>query len=97
VKRHERRRCGTSTESYLVRSEPDDDNPWTTRSTPCPFLKDNRCSVYEERPADCKSYPYLYEPAFASRTIGMIERTSTCPIVFEVMEELKRETGFLRR
>jgi len=84
-------------ETYLVRSEPGDDNPWTTRTTPCPFLKDNRCSVYEERPADCRGYPYLYEPEFASRTMGMIERASTCPIVFEVMEELKRSTRFLRR
>jgi hypothetical protein len=33
-------------ETYLQRSEPDDDdNPWTTRTKPCPFLKDNRCSV----------------------------------------------------
>src|SRR6185312_13648082 len=44
-------------ESYLVCSEPGDDNPWTTRGTPCPLLKDNRCSVYEDRPADCRDYP----------------------------------------
>lgn len=84
-------------EAYLQRSEPDDDNPWTTRSTPCPFLKDNLCSVYEDRPADCSGYPYLYEPEFISRTLGMIERTRTCPIVYEVMEELKKSLGFLRR
>jgi hypothetical protein len=27
----------------------------------------------------------------------MIERASTCPIVYEVMEELKRSVGFARR
>ena len=84
-------------DTYLQRSEPGDDNPWTTRSTPCPFLKDNLCSVYEDRPADCSGYPYLYEPEFVSRTLGMIERTFTCPIVYEVMEELKKLTGFRRR
>ena len=84
-------------EAYLQRSELGDDNPWTTRTTPCPFLKDNLCSVYEDRPADCSGYPYLYKPAFISRTLGMIERTSTCPIVYEVMEELKKSTGFRRR
>lgn len=38
--------------------------------------------------------PYLYEPEFAFRTIAMIERNSKCPIVYEVMEELKRSWGF---
>lgn len=84
-------------ETYLQRSELYSDNPWTTRTTPCPFLKDNLCSVYEYRPADCSGYPYLYEPQFVSRTMGMINRTFTCPIVYESMEELKKSTGFRRR
>lgn len=84
-------------ERYLERSEPLDEKPWMTRSTPCPFLKDNLCSVYEDRPADCSGYPYLYKPAFVSRAMGMIERTFTCPIVYEVMEELKKSLGFSRR
>lgn len=81
-------------ETYLERTDPDDDNPWHTRSTPCPFLKDNRCSVYEDRPGDCRGYPYLDQPDFTSRLWGMIERTFTCPIVYEVMEELKPQLGF---
>jgi hypothetical protein len=84
-------------EMYLKRSELGDDTPWMTRTTPCPFLKDNLCSVYEDRPADCSGYPYLYKPDFVSRTLGMIERTFTCPIVYQVMEELKKSTGFRRR
>jgi uncharacterized protein len=84
-------------ESYLERSEPDSENPWITRTTPCPFLKDNRCSVYEDRPADCSGYPYLYQPDFVFRTLGMIESTFTCPIVYEVMEELKKSLRFPRR
>jgi uncharacterized protein len=84
------------TGAYLERDE-ERDNPWQTRGTPCPFLKDNRCSVYEDRPADCRGYPYLYEPEFSSRTMAMIERTFTCPIVFEVFEALKQSWGFTRR
>ena len=84
-------------ETYLERSEPHCEKPWTTRATPCPFLKDNLCSVYEDRPADCSGYPYLYQPEFVCRTLGMIERTLTCPIVYEVMEELKKSLGFSRR
>src|SRR5258706_11693844 len=82
---------------YLEPNEPGEDNAWQTRTTPCPFLKDNRCSVYEDRPADCRGYPYLDEPDFVFRTVAMIERTFTCPIVYEVMEELKRSVGFPRR
>lgn len=84
-------------ERYLEPSEPDSDNSWTTRTTPCPFLKDNLCSIYEDRPGDCSGYPYLYKPEFVSRTMGMIERTFTCPIVYEVIEELKKSLGFLQR
>ncbi len=83
-------------ERYLERTEVNTENPWQTRTKPCPFLKDNRCSVYEDRPADCSGYPYLYEPGFGFRTMAMIERTSTCPIVYEVMEDLKKSLGFSR-
>lgn len=36
----------------------------------------------------------MYEPRFSYRTMGMIERTFTCPIVYNVMEELKEELEF---
>lgn len=76
--------------TYLQKTEPGESKPWETRITPCPFLKGNLCSIYEDRPGDCRDYPHLYRPAFVSRTWAMIERTFTCPIVFEVMEELKK-------
>jgi Fe-S-cluster containining protein len=94
------RRLGTERrqfiDEYLEHTEDSDENPWQTRATPCPFLKENRCSVYEDRPRDCSGYPYLFEPEFASRMMGMIGRTFTCPIVFEVMEALKKNLGFRR-
>ncbi len=83
-------------DTYLERLEEKDENPWQTRTTPCPFLKENLCSVYEDRPADCSGYPYLYHPEFVFRTMAMIDRTFTCPIVYEVLEELKKALGFLR-
>jgi Fe-S-cluster containining protein len=75
-------------------SQKDTGKLWRTRVTPCPFLKDNLCSIYEDRPAECNGYPYLYQPDFLFRTLGMIGRTFTCPIVYEVMEELKKSLGF---
>jgi Fe-S-cluster containining protein len=84
-------------DAYLERTEAHDENPWQTRGTPCPFLEDNLCSVYEDRPAECSGYPYLYKPEFVTRTIAMIERTFDCPIVYEVMEHLKKSLRFPRR
>jgi Fe-S-cluster containining protein len=84
-------------EKYLEPADPDSDGPWQTRTIPCPFLQENRCSIYEDRPSDCRGYPYLDKPDFVSRTLGMLERTSTCPIVYEVMEELKGSLKFSHR
>jgi hypothetical protein len=78
-------------ELYLRKNEDACGKPWITNSLPCAFLKDDRCSVYEDRPADCAGYPYLYEPDFTARMFGMLGRTFVCPIVYGVMEELKRE------
>jgi hypothetical protein len=68
-----------------------------TKSLPCPFLKDKRCSVYEDRPAMCRSFPNLHKPHFTSRTIQVVFNCFTCPIVFNVYEELKDYMGYRRR
>ena len=85
------------TAKYLKEAERTEDYGWVVRERPCPFLKDNRCSVYAHRPDNCRGYPYLDKPDFTARTLGMIGRLSECPAVFEVWEELKRATGFRHR
>jgi len=56
---------------------------------PCPFLSGNKCSHYDSRPVDCKSFPHIHKKHFTSRLIGVIYNYSICPIVFNVYEELK--------
>lgn len=85
---------GQLKDQYLKYDNDEDEPGWRIKDTPCPFLKENKCSVYESRPDDCRGYPYLHEADFSYRTIGMIQRTFTCPIVFNVMEELKEEIAF---
>lgn len=92
-------------EQYVERvATPDEDDvdpggpvQWRLRGRSCPFLKGNRCTVYEDRPTQCRKYPYLYEPNFSRRLIAMLERTYTCPVVYQVLEALKRELPFRRR
>lgn len=57
--------------------------------SPCPKLHGNICSIYDQRPTTCKSYPHLEKPDFVSRLAGVIGNTAICPIVFNAFEELK--------
>lgn len=64
------------------------------KDTPCKYLKDKKCTIYSQRPNACKSYPHTHKPKFTSRTFVMIQNYGICPIVFNLMEELKRELRF---
>jgi len=61
------------------------------KGLPCPFLQDNRCSVYDSRPRDCRSYPHLHKREFVFRLMAVVANCSVCPIVFNVYELLKAE------
>ena len=62
--------------------------------TPCKYLEDKKCSIYPDRPENCKSYPHTHKPGFTTRTLGIFENYSICPIVFNVFERLKAEIQF---
>ena len=66
---------------------------YITRELPCPFLKDNLCTIYDVRPSVCAGYPHLHRN-FRNRLWQTIDNAETCPIVFNVLERLKRRLGF---
>jgi len=35
------------------------DMTWAIKGTPCPFLEDNLCSIYDHRPQVCRDYPII--------------------------------------
>ncbi len=59
------------------------------KELPCPFLQNNKCRNYQNRPKDCRSYPYLNKKNFTTRLLSIIDNYSICPIVFNVFELLK--------
>ena len=73
-----------------------DEDKFYLKSKPCQFLVDNKCTIYEIRPEECNSYPYLHKDDFISRLFGVLENYEICPIVYNVYELLKQEMNFKR-
>ena len=57
---------------------------------PCPFLVGNSCSIQEYKPKECREFPYLHKD-IRERMHGFLERAEICPVVFNVLEELKNK------
>lgn len=74
----------------------DDDGQLRISRTPCPFLEGKGCTIQEVRPLSCRDYPFLYKEGFRFRTIGVISNSFICPVVYNVLEELKRRLGWRR-
>lgn len=69
----------------------DEDGDMVFQSMPCPFLGyDNYCSIYESRPKACREYPHTDRKRFYQIYHLSIKNASTCPIVFEVLEEIRK-------
>jgi Fe-S-cluster containining protein len=69
----------------------EEDGAFVFARTPCPLLDANRCSVYRDRPKDCRSFPHLHKKEMTSRLLVVLQNAGICPIVFSVLERLKAE------
>jgi len=84
----------TDKDSEIDYTVTDEDGDMHFKDLPCPFLVDKKCTVYDSRPEDCRSYPHLHKEDFLSRLFGVIDNYSICPIVFNVYEDLKNKFHF---
>jgi len=67
----------------------DTDGDYVTKTKPCPFLgTDNYCSIYEDRPSDCKRFPYTDEDVLIKRPAITLKNSTFCPAVHHVLERL---------
>lgn len=64
-------------------------------SMPCHFLENNVCTVYEYRFEGCKEFPALHLPQFKERLFATFMHYGRCPIIFNVVEQLKQAMGFI--
>jgi Fe-S-cluster containining protein len=80
---------GDFTQRYL---RLDEDNDYVVKQSPCPFLgEDNFCSVYEDRPSDCRRFPYTDEDVLLRRVPLTLKNSSFCPAVFIVLQALDQD------
>jgi hypothetical protein len=61
-----------------------------------PMLDGKLCSIYDNRPEVCRSFPQLEKPLFTSRLMGVIDNLAICPIAFNAYEELKTKLAWLK-
>lgn len=79
---------GEFTQQYL---RLDEENDYVVKKSPCPFLgEDNYCSIYEDRPSDCRRYPYTDEDVLLKRIPLTLKNATSCPAVFTVLEALSK-------
>ncbi|MCB9047547.1 MAG: YkgJ family cysteine cluster protein [Chitinophagales bacterium] len=68
----------------------DEDNDYVLKQSPCPFLaEDNTCNIYDDRPSDCRRYPYTDEDVIIKRVPLTLKNATVCPITFHVLERLQ--------
>ncbi|MFC4232086.1 YkgJ family cysteine cluster protein [Parasediminibacterium paludis] len=62
---------------------------------PCHFLSNQKCTVYDYRFAGCREFPALHLPNFTKRIFTTFMHYNRCPIIYNVVEQLKIEIGFI--
>ena len=89
ISKHLRLRESEFIDKYL---KVDDDGDFVAKATPCPFLgSDNFCSIYDQRPSDCRRFPYTDEDVFLKRQNLTLKNSSFCPITYYVLEKFLSE------
>ena len=71
-----------------------DDDIKYLKHIPCKYLKDKKCTIYSDRPEECRSYPHTHKDKFVHQLFGVIDNYEICPIVFNLFERLKIELSF---
>ncbi|MFM7079559.1 MAG: YkgJ family cysteine cluster protein [Bacteroidota bacterium] len=80
-------RPGMVVEKYL---RLDDDGEYVPQTIPCPFIGEgNRCTVYDQRPHACRSYPHTDSLPLSKSTSLVVKNSAVCPAVYEMVKILE--------
>ena len=68
---------------------------YSFKNIKCQFLKeDNSCKVSFCLPMSCKEFPYTNKPERLFGLISIVNNAKVCPVIYEILEELKKEYHF---
>ena len=83
-------------EKWLIYEKSDKD--WQNKKQPCQFLnlKDNKCSIYEIRPADCAGFPHLTKKKATDYLHVHKQNISYCPATFKMVEKMKDRMSIVK-
>lgn len=72
-----------------LKKEKGGDRDWLNKTEPCQFLnkKDNKCSIYEVRPADCAGFPHLPRK-FNDFVHIHKQNVEYCPATYKLVEKM---------
>jgi uncharacterized protein len=64
---------------------------WQNKKQPCQFLNlaDNKCSIYEIRPADCAGFPHLTRKKMPDYMHVHKQNIEYCPATYKMVEKMK--------
>ncbi len=65
------------------------------KKEPCQFLnlKDNKCSIYEIRPADCAGFPHHTKKHFTEWVHVYKQNVEYCPATYKMVEKMIERIG----
>ena len=78
-------------DQYIEQSE---QGQMIINTIPCHFLKETSCSIYEHRFTEFREFPHLHKPHFTGRLFGTMQYYEICPIIFNVVEQLKEALDY---
>ena len=77
-----------------LRRERGGDRDWLNKTEPCQFLnpRDNKCSIYEVRPADCAGFPHLTKK-YSDYAHVHKQNVELCPATYKLVEKMMKSVN----
>lgn len=61
------------------------------------YNKNGACEIEKCKPEGCREYPFTNKPERLFSLYSIVDSASVCPVVFEILERLKKIYRFKRR
>lgn len=71
-----------------------EDGCYNSKNIPCDFYDGKECILGENRPNECKEFPFTNKEGRFWRLWGIMDNTEICPVLYEIVEELKKIYNF---